>query len=381
MQFFIKKVLSYLSFLFIKNKKKVILLPFPDSESGCISVANRLAKDFDFKIFYTINNPKTINKNLLHSKVNILVRKSRADLRFLYHFYTSKYVFFTHGLFVTKVPKSQVVINLWHGLLYKKVGMLLGAKPIFANYTVGTSEITKDMFHQAFGVEKTTITKTGYPRNDFLLEGKKNKQQYLKKLKLSKKYKKIIIWLPTYRKSVIGDLRHDGGDYDNPFYIKNFNVDQFNEILEQNNTLCIVKPHPMAPKFAKNKLPENILMIDDNWITEKGLNLYQFLGTTDILISDVSSVFIDYILLDQPIVCISEDFEEYSKNRGFYFENIEDMIPTKVLRSESEFFENIEKILINNIDYYEAKRKELKHVFFDDYDALSTDRLLNTIFF
>ena len=172
---FLKIILSYLSFLFSKNRKKVIFLPFPDAENGSISVANALAKKYDFEIFFVINNQEFFNKSLLDSKVKILYRKSKIYPIFLYHFYTSKFVFFTHGLFVNKTPKSQILINLWHGLLYKKVCMLLGSDPIFANYTVGTSEITKDMFHKAFGVEKNTITKTGYPRNDFLLEGKKIK--------------------------------------------------------------------------------------------------------------------------------------------------------------------------------------------------------------
>ena len=79
--------------------------------------------------------------------------------------------------------------------------------------------------------------------------------------------------------------------------------------------------------------------IDDQWISERGVTLYQLVGSTDLLISDVSSVVIDYLLLDQPILCVSTDFEAYKKNRGFYFEAIEEWLPGPVLQQSGNVFQ------------------------------------------
>ena len=142
-----------------------------------------------------------------------------------------------------------------------------------------------------------------------------------------------------------------------------------------------MKPHPMAPKFniEENVDITNVIFIDDEWIYNQGLDLYQFVGLTDILISDVSSIIFDYMLLDQPIVCISEDFEEYKNNRGYFFEDIEDKIPTKVLKSQIELFDYVDILLKTGVDVYQDKRITLKEYFFKYLDDQSTKRLLDLI--
>ena len=56
---------------------------------------------------------------------------------------------------------------------------------------------------------------------------------------------------------------------------------------------------------------------------ERSLSLYELLGATDLLISDISSVVIDYLLLDRPIIHAFSDLGEYESSRGFTVEPIE----------------------------------------------------------
>lgn len=366
-----------LNFILYKNPKKIVFVAWPNTESGAISCANYIVENYKHKVFFLINPTEDNPQNLLNPNVKIIYKKSKFDLSVIYHLYSSKFIFFTHGVGYFSFSKSQVLVNLWHGLFYKNIGKLLGAEGFPATNTVGTSELSQKMFSDAFGVTEESVIITGYPRNDKLFLGVEKQKLILEKLNLSH-FDRVVLWMPTYRKSVVGDIRIDGEEVDNPFYIKDFNTNEFNNILKKNNAVCLVKPHPMAPKFDAKNLP-NLKIIDNHWLYENNLDLYEFVGATDILISDVSSIMIDYMLINKPIICISEDFEEYKNSRGFYFEDIEDKIPTKVIKDKNEFLIFINTLLEKNQDPYESKRIELKKIFFKFHDNLSTERLIKTI--
>ena len=374
---------TFLTFLnkLLPKKDQIIIVGFPNTESGAIQVANSLAKGYKTPVFFVRSSETNDDPApFLSPKTRILVKRSRYDLDFIFRLMTSKYIFFTHGIFLNSFSSRQVVVNLWHGILYKKVGALLGGSGIGANITVGTSPLTQEMFAKAFRVSRDTVTTTGYPRNDKMLEAKRNKKKIQKEISPEfLKYQKIIIWLPTFRRSVRGEIRKDGKEAGNPFYIENFDVEQFNKILRLHNTLCLVKPHPMAPPFPTIQDLENLIFIDDKWIVDRKITLYDLVGVTDLLISDVSSVVIDYLLMDQPIICISTDLQEYKNSRGFYFSNIENWLPFLV-QNRDDLFYHLGLYLANETDLDNTKREFLKNQFFQYHDSYSTERLLKKVF-
>src|SRR5690606_28157325 len=130
--------------------------------------------------------------------------------------------------FLTKLSGNQVVVNIWHGLPYKKIRKMVGGEDLLANFTVGTSFPTKKIFSESFGVAEETVVTTGYPRNDQLIRAKENKKTILASVDAEfLKYEHLVIWLPTYRKNTVGVSREDGQEIGNPFYIPNFDVDGF----------------------------------------------------------------------------------------------------------------------------------------------------------
>src|SRR5690606_34282907 len=169
-------------------------------------------------------------------------------------------IFFTHGSTLNSFSKRQVVVNIWHGLCFKPVGILIGNKGIKADLTVSTSEFTKPMFMKSFGVSYEKVIGSGYPRNDILIREKPNAALYRQKLNLGH-FEKVIIWLPTYRKAVIGEIRNDGTEAGNPFYIRDFNLSRFNDLLSSHNAVCFVKPHPMAPQYESQEKQSNVVFI------------------------------------------------------------------------------------------------------------------------
>lgn len=378
----IRTALTFINKILPKNER-ILVAGYPNAESNAIEVANYIYRNYSFPVFYVVDRKSSDDpEGILDVGIKILYSSGsrKAKTNYMVKAMTSKYIFLTQGFFLNSFSKRQIVTNIWHGVFYKKIALLVGGKPIKTDITIGTSELTKKMFSEAFGVSENSVFVAGYPRNDILIRSNLNKEAIKNKIghNLSS-YNKTLIWLPTYRKNVFKEIHEDGVETGNPFYIQGFDIERFNGILAANNTLCIVKPHPLAIKYKDTSSFSNLLFIDDKWISDKKLTLYDLVGCSDILISDISSIMIDYLLIDQPIICVSTDFEEYKETRGFYFDDIEEWLPSKVLKNESSFFEYLLFLLKDNADPYEKRRLILKDAFFTFQDANSTERLVNHV--
>ena len=373
---FVSDAASWLNRI-LPKRDRVLIQGYPNIEPSAVEVANKVVELKDIKVYYVVSgkSPDRPDK-LLHPEIKTVRRES---LSYFYFFLTSKYIFFTHGAFLKKLSSSQVVVNIWHGLPYKKIRKMVGGEDLVADYTVGTSYPTKKIFSESFGVPEASVVTTGYPRNEQLMRAQGNRDKILSKADPTLLgFKNLMIWLPTYRKNTVGLRREDGQEIGNPFYIKDFDVEHFNKKLREENSFCIVKPHPMAIKYHNRSL-SNLLFIDDQWLSQRGITLYDLVGCTDFLISDVSSIILDYLLLDRPILCVSTDFDAYGNTRGVYFQDIENWIPAKVCRNQQEFFIEIEEVVFQKRDLYQEKRNELRDYFFKG-NKNSTEDLINIIF-
>jgi CDP-glycerol glycerophosphotransferase len=348
-------------------------------ETNAIEIANYLIANVRKPLFFIAAKEfEDEIKNLLDNRIQI------ASYGTFFSYFlqlTSKYIFSTHGSIIAGSSPKQIEVNIWHGILYKKIRKLRNEPEIHATYTVGTSPLSKKMFSEAFGVPSESVLITGYPRNDLMLRSQQNKQYIKEKIRPAlNQYHKLLLWLPTFRRIEGEKSGMYGMKNDNPFQISNFDAVQFNEILQGSNSICLIKPHYFYTKNQNFKNYSNIIFIDDEWISKQGITLYHLLGCTDILISDYSSVIIDFLLLDRPVICIGTDIEEYKKTQGLYFENLEEWLPTKLIETQQEFFNYTKYLITNSNDLYKEKREKLKEQFFTYFDANSSKRLIEIVF-
>jgi CDP-glycerol glycerophosphotransferase (TagB/SpsB family) len=360
---------------------RILIVGAPNADSQAIAVANYISQHYKLPIIYSISNTfKDDPHNLLAPAISTVHRTwdKWPSIKFILKFMTSKYIFITQNPFLYSFPDKQIVTNLWHGVGHKKIGLLGEGNQILADITITTSQATREMFSQFFGVPKKSVYAYGYPRNDMLLNASRKRNLIKKRISDLSSFQKIAIWMPTYRKHALSSRTY-GKEVQNSFYIEDFDIDYFNGLLKKYNTLCLVKPHFAALTYKSNKNLSNVQFIDDKWITQQDMTLYQLIGCTDFLISDVSSVMIDYMLLDQPIICVSTDFEEYGKTMGFYFDDIENWIPSRINKNQASFFSHLNDVLNNRTDTSKEKRERLKSYFFDDYDSHSTERIVNHV--
>ena len=72
-----------------------------------------------------------------------------------------------------------------------------------------------------------------------------------------------------------------------------FDKEKFASVLSDNNLVFVYKPHFYDLEFIKNiNISDRFVLIDDDSYDE----LYNFIGLCDVLITDYSSIYFDFII-------------------------------------------------------------------------------------
>src|SRR5699024_3679815 len=242
------------------------------------------------------------------------------------------------------------------------------------NYILCNSPAFKGIIKDSFGASEKQSLISGYPRNDEL----KNRNFDFSKIDIDEaKFKKILLWVPTWRSSKKNNIYINEKDQ---FPILNEeNIDEFNIFLKENNYLLIIKPHPFQYKIDLfNQQKSNILIVTNNYLLEKNTDLYEFLGSIDILITDYSSIYFDYLLTLRPIIFTIDDMDKWSANQGYSFKSPTEMMPGDKIKTIVE----LKKAIIRNDenpDKYLIKRKKINNIVNKYTDFNSNDRILKTL--
>ena len=167
---------------------------------------------------------------------------------------------------------------------------------------------------------------------------------------------KIILYMPTFR--------------DNPSQMKSLEQlgedASFLKWIEENDTIIIQKAHFVSQQrneLQSHKRTKRILTLND-------LIPYEALGVADILITDYSSCFFDYLILDRPIIHFIYDYENYrTADRGVYYDK-DDVVcgdaPTDFEGLKTAIIQYIESPLMDS-DLREERRKQF--IEYESYDA------------
>lgn len=226
--------------------------------------------------------------------------------------------------------------------------------------TIASNEFFQRCLSSAFRISPDKIKIVGLPRNDMLFE----KSNILDSIVGKHSYNSIGIWMPTFRQTQYGDAfdtQLKDGDLD---YWDEEILTKLNEHLSCTNSFLILKLHPADIFQKKTFLSYSNIAILKNKDTSHR-DLYPLLGTMDYLISDYSSVLIDFDILGKPMAFIINDIEEYTNNRGFYFDNIKEILPGKIITQENEleeFIDHHDDFIIKTDDrfnkYKDCKNRE-----------------------
>ena len=180
--------------------------------------------------------------------------------------------------------------------------------------------------------------------------------------------------MPTYRQNKV-DGTKDGKEYSYGFpFLNNDNILKLDSFCKDNKMTLVLKWHGLQNCSACLQT-ENIVFVTSDDLAKYDESLNSFLSISDALITDYSSVFINYLLLNMPICFAYDDMEFYKNNRGFMFDDIESCMPG----FKAESFESLLDFLTeisHGIDSTKSTRID-KLPFFNKYmDNQNSLRLL-----
>lgn len=361
---------AYFILCFTPKREVAVIWGWPDNEDSVIALEQALQNCNLRKVVILTTNPDAVPSWESGSKTTLIPKKSLSGW---WWFSRAKYIFFTHRCFLRKFPSNVVSVNIWHGMPIKRIGCLLDeTEGITSDYTLATSPFWAEIMDRSLHPKEPTLT-IGLPRNDRLFS---SRQDVYQKLGLNPD-QKLLAWLPTYRDSVLGEIRRDGTEYGNVFEMPDTDPDTLNDFLASLDTVMIVKPHPMA-HFDQSRSYSHLKIVDNNWLHARKLSLYEFIGATHALISDISSVVVDYLLLDRPIIHAFPDMDAYRDSRGFSIEPISDYFMGPVVTNYGELLIQIQQVL-SGADINSDKRSRMKQLFHTHTDNKSTERLLDSL--
>lgn len=287
----------------------------------------------EYQIIYMVSNKKNFKKKHFRN-VKFVTAENRfgwTSPRAFYYGNTAKYFFYTNntaGLNRHRCPE-QVVINLWHGCGYK--GAVRKDKNIppsksmeMFDYALVPGPIfveTKSAYWEC-GAEK--ILPFGYPRYDWLLDPGNKKEDILHRLFSDvENVDKVIIWMPTFRKSILTGYGENEIEFacDLPAITSRQQLQELDQLCAANKILLIIKKHPLQIGWSEAHNYQMIRYVTDRQLEEAQVQLYRLVSVCDGLLTDYSSIAIDYLLMDRPLGFVISDLELYQEKRGFVFED------------------------------------------------------------
>ena len=232
---------------------------------------------------------------------------------------------------------------------------------------VSTSDFFTDLcFREAFSTKDIFVC--GYPRNDVLFEDAdeknyigtdKNTFETIKEHK-NNSYK-IILYAPTFRDK--------GGD---AFVDNTLNLEELSKYLEKRKFILCIKMHTII-KDKNQRNYENIIFYKNS------ADIYPVLPHIDLLITDYSSIYFDYLLLDKPVLFFPYDLDTYiNLHRELNFP-YDSATPGYKAYNQEELLSYVDKILLENDLKYADERGELKIKSFNYIDGNSSKRLYEYI--
>jgi CDP-glycerol glycerophosphotransferase (TagB/SpsB family) len=285
------------------------------------------------------------------SNVRVLSAYDFSTLRYIY---SSEIVVLSHSArdaFISRRKRCRRVVNLWHGVALKRIEALMyprGNGEAFNrrkrlidrnsriyDAMVASSKVDQLVIATCFGIAYNKVYPVGLPRFDYLnpdYEWPEDLLQHKMQLKALLAGRKFIVYAPTFRDHGVGldDLLNEAS------------VSQLKRFCVANNAVFGVRPHPTQSASLH-------LICDDESILDVSSARYpepaSVLSLVDALIVDYSSIWVDFLLRDLPILGYMPDFKTYNtKDRGFIY-NFEQVFPGDIFQTWAEVLDDLTRII------------------------------------
>ena len=289
-------------------------------------------------------------------------------------FLTNQYDIPNYRLF----NRQRDVIRIHHGILTKAYGNLTAVnldaqerrrrknlrypnkQRYITNLGIDVQSVESDVerFYRATaeGRSPTVFRKYGYPRFDRirrLLAGDCDPiipRSTVDQLNSSESYR--VLYAPTHKDDTYSTTL---------FPFADFELAELRQFLRTENIELYVRMH-----FSEDEAAFYEEIVDNETIFRAGQKFSpsptEILPSFDMLVTDYSSIYVDYLPVDNPIVFLKDDHETFVANRGLAFE-YDDYFPGRKIETFETFLSHLEMCAKNGSDNYDEDRKFVRRTF------------------
>lgn len=323
---------------------------------GSFGVFNDNSRHF---YLHLVNNPTDNIRPIWLSKNRDSVDLAREHGE-AYHLYSIRGMYFAvrakvyvFSCYVTDIAfapsRGSFKVNLWHGTPIKKIEFDIKSPPLskyfdnpciwikiqqprlYINYDlfISPSKYATDLIFKSAFKNHSEIFEAEFPRVSYLKEKLKNHEYQA--------YDFVFLYTPTWRELANDFLQESGIDF----------VD-LNNFLKARNAVFLLKLHPNTQIEFDLSVYSHIRRLNNQYDVAEALKV------SDCLITDYSSIYFDYLVLDRPIVFFNFDYDEYIVGRDFYIDYEKDVPGDKV--SDYRQLKLVMADILNGGDSYKTSR-------------------------
>lgn len=320
----------------------------PDAEENSLVTALALARRFRGRTVLVARDPE-LARELIGRTARQLGQESfaeRVEVRAKSHPRTpldlvrASWVFYTHGLFDSPRPAGRRLhVNLWHGTGPKwnanaNQSVRIGADALAAFGPVWGAEVAR-----ALAMPSGSRLVTGNPRQDVMLAADASSRERLAALGLDPA-RPVVLWMPTFRRSAsAGRVGLREGE---PF------GEILDPVLAVLVSACAERGVQLVLKTHRHDDDDyaalGVRALSTEEVLAAGLSLYELVGLADALVSDYSSVWVDFLATGRSVALRCPDLESYERERGLNRPGLRELASGIFLESEADVLELLEDL-------------------------------------
>jgi CDP-glycerol glycerophosphotransferase len=378
-----RKRLPYLALAVVnrlvpKVPSKVVLHSTVDIEDGLLALAEEVSAR-GRRAIVLLEDPRRgpLVRRLSPVPVHAVPKWSARGLA---HYVTARHVMTTsnvHGNL--QPPATQNVVALWHGEPpTKATGRFEGSGALRATYAPVCSTVGRAYRSASFDIPPLRVPIVGAPRNDRMLRA--DRRAVRRAVLGQDADRTTFLWMPSYRVTDFGGkLRADAVGAHPEATFPPAELRRIDDWLVEHGARTVLKVHHRdSNRFAGDYRAIRVLRQGE--LEQRGLTLYPVLSAFDALITDMSSVWVDYLLLDKPILFAFPDIDDYRDGRGLNLEPFEHWVPGPFAQTIDELLQAMAEV-VDGHDPMAAERRRARVRFHRFHDSRSAARLLDELGF
>ncbi len=336
----VSRVLVWVLLRVVPARPHAVVHGWPDGEANAVEVVRGLLRRYRGRVYWLLHDPSYAGPDVAAEELKgdgRLVRVRKSSLKAGVLSLTAELTMFTHGLYTAvRPPADRLVVNLWHGDGPKATN---DTNLVRSSVVVAQTRLWGEYKARVFGLPPQAVAVVGNPRIDQF--GEDLTPEQLRRLGLRPE-RRCVLWLPTYREARGPRSRSmsDGDQLTHSEQVQQL-VAALAATADRLSLDLVVKPHPLDVDDYSG-LALRVLRNGD--LEAAGVTLYQLLGRCDALISDVSSAWVDFLVLDRPVGFYVPDLQEMQRRRGFNVDDFAGLAPGTHLRTTSDAVAFLEQV-------------------------------------